>query len=197
LSVFVEIGERRYAVRRIRDKLTYANSISSLALFVALGGTSYALTLPRDSVGSAQIRPKAVGSSEIRTGAVRSSDVRNRALGIQDLSLVARTSLRGQTGPVGPPGPPGPTYTAAVTALGQKVRGNSTGAISRGLNESIVGFDRNVDDCVSTATLATVDGPNPPAGRVTVSREAGRVVVRTYNTAGDPQRLGFHLIVAC
>ena len=29
-------------MRRIRDKLTYANVVSSLALFIALGGTSYA-----------------------------------------------------------------------------------------------------------------------------------------------------------
>ena len=40
-------------IKEIRSKLTYANVCSSLALFVALGGTSYAaITLPRDSVGS-------------------------------------------------------------------------------------------------------------------------------------------------
>jgi hypothetical protein len=167
-------------MRRIRDKLTYANVISSIALFIALGGTSYALTLPHNSVGAAQIRSKAVGPTEIRTGAVRS-----------------RESLRGRTGPTGPAGPPGPTYTAAVTGLGEKVRGSSIGATGRGLNESLVAFSRNVDDCVSTATLANVDGANPPAGRVTVAREDGQVLVRTFNAAGDPQRLPFHLIVAC
>jgi hypothetical protein len=184
-------------MRRIRDKLTYANVMSSIALFIALGGTSYALTLPRNSVGAAQIRSKAVGPTEIRTGAVRSRDVRNRSLGIQDLSLSARGSLRGQTGPAGPAGPAGPTYTAAVTELGAKVRGSALGAIARGLNESVVAFARNVDDCVSTATLAAVDGPAPPPGRITVARDSGDIVVRTFNAAGDPQRLPFHLIVAC
>ena len=39
--------------RRIRDRLTYANVTATLALFIALGGSSYAaLKLPRDSVGS-------------------------------------------------------------------------------------------------------------------------------------------------
>jgi hypothetical protein len=183
-------------MRRIRDKLTYANTISSLALFIALGGTSYALTLPHNSVGAAQIRPNAVGPSEIRAGAVRSSHVRNRSLALRDLSLSARRSLRGQTGLTGPPGPPGPTYTAAIRAAGTRQRGNATESAPRGLNEFLVAFDRNVDECVSTATLANVDS-SPPAGRITVAREAGKVVVRTYNTAGDPQRLPFHLIVAC
>ena len=184
-------------MRRIRDKLTYANTISTLALFIALGGTSYALTLPRNSVGAAQIRSKAVGPTEIRTGAVRSRDVRNRSLGVQDLSLGARSSLRGKTGPAGPIGPPGPTYSAAIRATGSEHRGSATESAPRGLNEYLVGFGRNVDECVSTATLATVDGVTPAAGRITVAPEGGLVLVRTFNAAGDPQRLPFHLIVAC
>jgi hypothetical protein len=193
-------------MRRILDRLTYGNVVSSIALFVALGGTSYALTLPRNSVGSAQIRSKAVGSSEIRAGAVSSSDVRNRSLGVQDLSLRARSSLRGATGPrgtVGPQGPAGPsgvTYRAAVPANGIPVRGNWISADSRLPNEFLVGFNRNIDDCVSTATLAVVEGgspASPPAGRIIVAREAGRALVKTYDAAGNPQKLPFNLIVAC
>jgi hypothetical protein len=68
------------------------------------------------------------------------------------------------------------------------------------MNEFIVAFDRSVDDCVSTATLATVEAggtTTPPAGRITVAREAGSVLVRTFNAAGSPAHLPFHLIVAC
>jgi hypothetical protein len=184
-------------MRRVRERLTYANVMSSIAVFVALGGTSYALTLPKNSVGPAQIRKGAVGPTEIRTGAVRSRDVRNRSLGVQDLSLAARTSLRGRVGEQGPPGPPGPTYTASVTGLGRKVGGNALGATSRGLNESVVGWDRNLDACVAVATLANVDGTAPPPGRITVGKEKGRIVVDTFNAAGDEQRLPFNLVVAC
>ena len=190
-------------MKRIRDKLNYANVTSSIALFIALGGTSYALTLPRNSVGSAQIRSKAVGGSEIRSGAVRSTDVRNRSLGIQDLGLRTRESLRGRTGPAGPQGaigPSGVTYRAAVTATGRAVRGNATSFEPRGLNEFLVGFDRSVDQCVSTATLAAVEGgtpATPPAGRITVARESGRVLVKTYDAGGAAASLPFHLIVAC
>ena len=49
-------------MRRLRDRLSYANVTASLALFVALGGTSYAaVTLPRNSVGQKQLRDHAVG----------------------------------------------------------------------------------------------------------------------------------------
>ncbi len=58
-------------------------------------------------------------------------------------------------------------------------------------------FERSVDDCVATATLATVEGVTPPAGRITVAHAAGSVFVRTFNAAGNPQGLPFNLIVAC
>src|SRR3954470_3490757 len=102
--------------RWLIERLSYANVTATLALFLALGGTSYALTLPRNSVGSKQIRSKAVGTSELRTGAVRSGDVRNQSLRLSDLSLGTRTSLRGATGAQGPAGPAGPTYRAAINS---------------------------------------------------------------------------------
>jgi hypothetical protein len=60
-----------------RRHLSFANVTAALALFVALGGTSYAaLAIPANSIGSAQIRPNAVGASEIRRGAVGRSEIR-------------------------------------------------------------------------------------------------------------------------
>lgn len=42
---------------RLRLKLTYANVIATIALFLALGGGAWAATaFPRNSVGSAQIK---------------------------------------------------------------------------------------------------------------------------------------------
>ena len=190
----------------MRKRLTYGNVVSSLALFIALGGTSYALTLPRNSVGAPQIRAGAVHASEIRSGAVRSSEVKDRSLGVRDLSTTARRTLRGQTGATGVPGPTGPpgasgvTYRAAISSAGIRIRGNAVTAATRGMNEFLVAFDRSVDDCISTATLARVEGGGtvtPPAGRITVARETGSVLVRTYDAAGSASKLPFHLIVAC
>jgi len=48
-----------------RFRLTYANVIASLALFVALGGSSYAaIKLPAGSVGAKQLRTGAVTSAK-------------------------------------------------------------------------------------------------------------------------------------
>ena len=66
---------------RLRSRLSYANVIASLALFVALGGTAAAaVTLPRDSVGARQIRTNAVRSREIIKDAVRSPEIKRDAV---------------------------------------------------------------------------------------------------------------------
>jgi hypothetical protein len=57
---------------RIRSHITFANVISLCALMVALGGTAYAgLNLPRNSVGSKQIKPQAVKGGKIKARAVK------------------------------------------------------------------------------------------------------------------------------
>ncbi len=80
----------------LRDRLSYANVVGSLALFVALGGTAAAaVTLPRDSVGSREIAKDAVRSPEIVKDAVRSSEIRDSGILLGDISEDARRSLRG------------------------------------------------------------------------------------------------------
>jgi hypothetical protein len=53
----------------------YANVVSTLALLVALGGTSYAAAkLPDNSVGSAQIKKNAVKTTHVKDGTLKASD---------------------------------------------------------------------------------------------------------------------------
>jgi hypothetical protein len=79
----------RTLLRRVRGRLTFANTTSLLALFVALGGTSYAATVAANSVGSAQIRSGAVGTSEIRYSGVRMQDIRAGAVGKSEIGTGA------------------------------------------------------------------------------------------------------------
>jgi hypothetical protein len=188
---------------RLRQQLSYANVTATLALFIALGGTSYAaLTLPRNSVGSKQIRSRSVGSSELHTSAVTSRTVRNRSLALRDLSKTARQSLRGERGPVGPPGPSGETYRAAIPSGGSVAGGNATAAAHvGGTNEYRVAFAADVSGCIATATLAAVKvGTNteqPAAGRITVGTDGGQVLVKTYAADGSPAEQPFNVIVGC
>jgi hypothetical protein len=57
-----------------------AMAVVLCALFVALGGASYALTLPRDSVGPRQLRARAVTSTKLGTGAVTARALRDGAV---------------------------------------------------------------------------------------------------------------------
>src|SRR5688572_9981090 len=120
----------------IRTKITYANVVATLALFLALGGTSFAVAqLARNSVGSAQIRKDAVGSSELRRSAVTSRSLRDRSVALSDISLGARTALqgaKGDPGPQGVAGSAGVTYRAAVNSGGGTVRGNAVTASHQG-----------------------------------------------------------------
>jgi len=54
--------------------------VALCALFVALAGASYALTLPRDSVGPRQLRTHAVTSTKLGTGAVTARALRDGAV---------------------------------------------------------------------------------------------------------------------
>ena len=65
----------------IRSHLSFANVISLMALFVALGGTTYAaVTLPKNSVGARQIKKNAVRAAEVRKNAVGASEIRSNAV---------------------------------------------------------------------------------------------------------------------
>jgi hypothetical protein len=68
-------------MRRFRPRVTYANVTATLALFIALGGSGYAaLKLPRNSVGTSQLKKESVSVSKIRPGAVTSFRVRDDSL---------------------------------------------------------------------------------------------------------------------
>jgi hypothetical protein len=71
----------------IRSHLSFANVISVIALFVALGGASYAaVTLPKNSVGAKQIKKNGVGASEIKKNAVRASEIKSNAVSTGDIA---------------------------------------------------------------------------------------------------------------
>jgi hypothetical protein len=91
---------------RITRHLSYANVTASLALFCALGGISWAaVALPRNSVGTKQLKKNAVSGPKLKGNAVSSSKVRNGSLLAAD--FMAGQLPAGGQGPVGPPGPRG------------------------------------------------------------------------------------------
>jgi hypothetical protein len=75
-------------LRAFRKHLSYSNVTATAALFVALGGTSYALT----RVDSDDVVNNSLRSSDLRNNGVRSKDIRDRTVRARD---VRRNSLGG------------------------------------------------------------------------------------------------------
>jgi hypothetical protein len=139
---------------RIRRGLTFANVTSLLALFVALGGASYAATkLPAHSVGATQLKSKSITLDKISTA--------------------ARTALKGARGPAGPIGPagaagaPGPKGDPGAAGPGtvQWALINAAGTIvaqSGGITATRTGVGSYVFDFqTAVAGKAIIATPNP------------------------------------
>jgi hypothetical protein len=91
---------------QLRASLTYANVMATVAVFVALGGTSYAVAT--GSIDSREIKNDSVRGKDIRDNEIRSKDVRNRSLLASDFKAgQLPVGPKGDTGPQGEAGPQG------------------------------------------------------------------------------------------
>ena len=168
-----------------RPRPAYALLISTLALILALmgGGTAAAAPdLPRDSVGSEQIRdgavraadlaPNAVTSSKVLDGAIRGADLRDgsvtgRDVSEQTLGPVPKAELAESAGVADEALTAGHAQTASrvlgverasVTAKGELNPGPSVGAVSAAETPTpgryIVSFDGPILGCFMVASVA-------------------------------------------
>jgi hypothetical protein len=109
---------------RLRSRRpSHATVTAYVALFIALGGTSYAaVKLPKNSVGSAQIKSNAVSSTKVKNGSLTSADFTSGALPQGARGAQGPKGDRGDAGQngadgaAGAPGTPGADGTAAAFA---------------------------------------------------------------------------------
>jgi Collagen triple helix repeat (20 copies) len=83
----------------LRRRLSYANLMATIAVFVALGGSSYA---------AVQLSKGSIGTTHLKNGAVSSKKVKNHSLLVRDFRPSQRALLRGPQGLQGPHGQQGP-----------------------------------------------------------------------------------------
>ena len=80
---------------KLRSHLNFANVIAMVALFVALTGTSYAVS----KVGPKDIRKNAVRAKHIKKNQIRSKHIKNRSVRASDLAPgVIGTTLQSSAG---------------------------------------------------------------------------------------------------
>ena len=107
----------------LRSRLTYANVIATIALFVALGGSSYAAikitgrNVPKDALTGADI--KNLTGRDVRNNSLTGADVKNlKSADVKNGGLLAEDFAPGQL-PRGEQGPPGipPNQTLELSGL--------------------------------------------------------------------------------
>lgn len=203
---------------RIRSRLSFANVTSMLALFIALGGTSYAAaTLTANSVNKGHLRTNSVGKSEIRSRAVGPSEVATNAIGSSELraNAVGTTDVRDGSLEAADLTPAARTALADLNAVTFRVSGTAAGALTSGNARSLartgpgvytVETGRDVSACSYSVSVTgvkngtTIEEPTAP-GFATASPSATntQVIVRTFNTAAPPvaEDRPFSLLIGC
>ncbi len=172
--------------------------LGMLALFVALSGTAYAATLPRNSVGPAQLKRNAVTSAKVKPGSLLASDFRRGQLpagpqgpqGPQGprgpegppgargaegppgaRGAEGATGARGAEGPVGPRGPQGPAGATNVTVhTGPTQASGFEASAECNPGEVAVGGGGSIDDAVPA--FLTDSTPNGPTGWLVFAQRA-------------------------
>lgn len=87
----------------MRRHLTPSLVISMIALFVALGGASYAaVKIPKNSVGSSQLKKNAVSSSKVKNATLLAEDFKAGQLPRGEQGPRGEAGANGATGPAGP-----------------------------------------------------------------------------------------------
>lgn len=99
-----------------------SNAIAYVALFIALGGSAYAATaLPKNSVGTKQLKNNAVTGPKVKNGSLQLIDFKSGQLQPGDKGDKGDTGpqgLQGQPGQPGAKGDKGDTGPGAGTPLG-------------------------------------------------------------------------------
>lgn len=176
--------------------------VACVALFVSLGGVSYAVA----TIGSDDIINGSIRNRDFKDGTLRGQEAKRNGFGggaIKETTLDASQLDANDIGKVKNAGvADGLTRHAVVSATGTLSRGRGTTSTARtGEGQYQVVFDADVKACTYFATLGdTVDGA-PPTGEIAVSSLAGNangvlVVTRDSTGAATVDR-PFHLTVSC
>jgi hypothetical protein len=207
---------------RIRARLTYANVMATVAVFIALGGASYAaLKVPRDSIGPRHLKNPSVGEKELKDGAVTEpkldanavsqANMQGNAVGPDQLAPDAVSSRHVDNNSLDAEDlsntaamPRLFAHVSSSGVLGESAGVQEAGRISKG--QYFVRFNRELRGCVATATVGFGFGPGVigaggiAQARMNLDNDPSKVGITVYRkgwTFNDVEDNDTHLIVAC
>jgi hypothetical protein len=212
-------------VKQIRKRLTYANVMSSIAVFFVLSGaTAFAATkiganeIKANSIKTGKIVKEAVTEGKIKTGAVTTTKIADKAITGAKLDLTALGTVPNATHAVNAQNAVNATNAANAQKVGGKSLNDivmwafvaSNGTLTRssgGVTSTSVGtgaykvtFPRAVNTCAYTTTSAANDGVTPAVGQTAVglaNGESNTVRVATATSAGAAVNDQFMVQVTC
>jgi hypothetical protein len=203
--------------KRRRIRLTYANVVASVALFAALGGSSYAAL----SVTGAQVRDGSLSGRDVRNASLTGQDVRDQTLLARDFKQgQLPAGPKGEQGDPGAPGPQGPKGDPGTPGeLGPKGEQGDPGPGARWAEVTTNGPDATIvaqsggfsitseaggqftlDTGASTqgkAVLASLRPGTSGSGATVQVQKSGAsgVFVETYNSVGSVTSEDFTVVV--
>ena len=200
-------------MKQIRMRLTYANVMSSLAVFLVLGG---ATAFAASKIGANQLKANSVKTGKIVKEAVTSGKIKNNAVTTSKIADGAVTGAKADEASFGQVPSAKTADTAGVAGSASNVlwavvsnpsgvsnatlvRSNSSVTVTENVGVDVA-FNRNISNCVWSATRGTPGAGVETAGFVEVGGTGGNansVDVRTREPDGSITDGSFHLVVVC
>lgn len=131
-------------MKQLRKRLTYANVMSSIAVFLVLGGATAiaAGQLAKNSVGPKQLKKNAVTSAKIKKNAVTTAKIKNGAI----------TGAKVNAGTLGTV--PNATHASTADSAGSAGNANTVGGLR------VVRFSLNGGENISKTEILNLNGLN-------------------------------------
>jgi hypothetical protein len=181
--------------------------ISFVALFVALGGASYAATqLPKNSVGNAQLQNGSVGNWKLKSNAVGGRKIINGSVGAKQVNSsqvqlrVGTTCSSGALKAISPSGSVTCTPTlpnevgtsASAVTLGTSATTVATQSLAAGSSYLVLAYPHAVISTTSTpaqrvevnCTLSVPPGTVTPTSTTTTTKSLAVDLANTHDQAG-------------
>jgi len=200
--------------RLIKHKPSPALVVATVALFVALGGTGYAVTaLPRNSVGSPQVVNGSLQSVDLSTRAIRALKGNRGSQGQAGMTgppgSTGPIGAQGATGVTGSSGPQGASGVAGPAALFAHMDADGSVGPQRGVvlgpatyrsgtGEYAVGFGRDITQCVPVVTVGgRYGGAGTALGTATTNYPSTNQIDVETRVAGTLTDQPFNLALIC
>jgi hypothetical protein len=189
---------------RIRRRMTYANVMATVAVFIALGGASYAaLKVPKHSVGTKQLKKHSVGEKNLKQNSVGPKSLQGNAVGPDNLNVDAVSTRNIINGSIEYEDIDPLAHVSSTGVLGESAGVVSATRVSKG--QYSITFNRDLRGCVAVASVGfgfgsgVIGAGGTAQARMNLDNDPTKVGVTAYRgfTFADVADNDVNVIVAC